>query len=108
LFLTRDQVQRYRLPSVPLKGTDRRGPGFLERYGCDATELDALEELHPGELEKIVRKAVRPYRDPKLERDSISAASGLPRPPPSNGSRPRKCTGSVSGPSVTGPVRIGD
>lgn len=63
LVLTKDQVIKYRLPSIPIKDTDRRKGAFIERYGMEATELDALEALHPGELARIVRQAVRPYRD---------------------------------------------
>jgi hypothetical protein len=50
LILTREQVAYYNLPSND-KG---------------AVELDALEAIVPGELERIVREAVAPYRDPDL------------------------------------------
>src|SRR5262249_2431573 len=32
-----------------------------------AVELDALEALHPGELGRIIRQALAPYRDEDLE-----------------------------------------
>ena len=66
LVLTRDQVARYRLPRTPIKDSDLRKASFEDRYGEGATELDALEALYPGELAKLVRHAVRPYRDPTL------------------------------------------
>jgi hypothetical protein len=66
ITLTRDQVERYRLPRIPVKDTDRRKAGFEERYGEGAVELDALEALHPGELARLVREAVAPYRDESL------------------------------------------
>ncbi len=62
--LTLDQVKHYNLPPIPIKETDRRQNKFLEHYGVEgATELDALEALHPGELSKIIREAVAPYID---------------------------------------------
>jgi len=51
LALTTSQVARYALPQAPDSGD---------------TELDALEALHPGELARIVRAAVRPWRDDSL------------------------------------------
>lgn len=63
IALTHDQVVSYRLPSVPLKSGDSRARGFMERFGDRATELDALEALHPGELAKIVIEALEPYYD---------------------------------------------
>jgi hypothetical protein len=66
IALTRDQVTQHRIPRIPVKDTDRRKAGFEERYGEGAVELDALEALHPGELARIVRTAVAPYRDESL------------------------------------------
>ncbi|HCB12424.1 MAG TPA: hypothetical protein DEP36_02475, partial [Gammaproteobacteria bacterium] len=51
IVLTKEQVQTYNLPPIPIKETDRRQDNFLAKYGVfGATELDALEALHPGEL----------------------------------------------------------
>lgn len=64
LILTREQVQDYNLPPAPVKDSDKRQDNFFERYGvAGATELDALEALRPGELAKVIRQAVAPYRD---------------------------------------------
>lgn len=68
IVLTRDQVEQYQLPRVPVKDTDRRKANFEDRYGAGAVELDALEALYPGELAGIVRAAVAPYRDADLAR----------------------------------------
>ena len=73
LVLTRDQVTEYRLPRIPLKDTDKRKGGFEDRHGEGAVELDALEALYPGELRKIVRQALAPYRDEDLY-DKLSNA----------------------------------
>ena len=69
LALTAEQVKHYELPPIPIKEGDKRQNGFKERYGVDgATELDALEALHPGELGQLVETAMRPYRDGTLVR----------------------------------------
>jgi hypothetical protein len=66
LVLTREQVIAYRLPRTPIKDSDLRKTAFEGRYGEGAVELDALEALFPGELGRIVRGAVAPYRDETL------------------------------------------
>jgi hypothetical protein len=64
--LTREQIERYDLPRIPIKETDLRRGNFEDRRGEGAVELDALEALHPGELANLVREAVAPYRDVTL------------------------------------------
>jgi hypothetical protein len=66
LALTHEQVLHHRLPRIPIKEEDLRRRGFEERFGEGAVELDALEALHPGELGRIVRDFISPYRDPTL------------------------------------------
>jgi hypothetical protein len=68
LVLTYDQCVAYELPRTPIKDEDKRGPGFEAKYGEGATELDALEALYPGELARIIREGIAPYRDPGLRR----------------------------------------
>ena len=69
LALTAEQVLHYELPPIPIKEGDKRQSGFKERYGVDgATELDALEALHPGVLGRLVEMAMRPYRDSTLSK----------------------------------------
>ena len=64
IVLTKEQVDEYKLPPIPIKDTDKRQDNFLAKYDVGgATELDALEALHPGEFEKIIRQAISPYRD---------------------------------------------
>lgn len=66
IVLTREQVIRYGLPPIPIKETDRRQNNFLAKYGVEgATELDALEAIHPGALATIIRETVNRYRDPR-------------------------------------------
>lgn len=64
--LTGEQIRTFDLPRVPIKASDRRRASFESRHGDGAVELDALEALHPGELARIIREAVTPYRDASL------------------------------------------
>ncbi len=68
LVLSRDQVQQFGLPRTPIKPTEKRRAAFEKRHGAGAVELDALEALVPGELERIVRQALATYHDGGLER----------------------------------------
>jgi hypothetical protein len=65
--LTLEQCQDYRLPRTPIKEKELRRAGFEERYGEGATELDALEALHPGELGRVMAAALEHYYDVGLE-----------------------------------------
>jgi len=65
LALTEEQIGHYDLPKNPTK---------VERHPF-ATELDALEALHPGELSKILTEALAPYVDLKLA-SKVSVAIG--------------------------------
>jgi hypothetical protein len=72
--LTHKQCLHYRLPRVPLKETERRAARFEARYGEGATELDALEALHPGELEQILAREIERYVDVGLDEEIAAAA----------------------------------
>jgi hypothetical protein len=56
------------LPRTPIKETERRATQFEERFGEGATELDALEALHPGELRRIIEAEIARYYDDSLDR----------------------------------------
>src|SRR5262249_11928037 len=66
--LTVEQCRQYNLPRTPIKETERRKDKFEQTFGVGATELDALEALHPGELARIVEAEVDNWLDPDLER----------------------------------------
>ena len=72
IALTAAQCISYRLPRTPIKESERRGAAFEARHGEGATELDALESLRPGELRKIVLKAIDHYYDDRLRDKGIS------------------------------------
>jgi hypothetical protein len=59
--LTLEQVRQYQLPRTPIKATEKRATSFENAFGAGATELDALEALHPGELARILSAVMRLY-----------------------------------------------
>ena len=67
VVLSVEQVQAYRLPRTPIKETERRAGRFEDRYGVGAVELDALEALHPGELERLLSAEMDRYYDATLD-----------------------------------------
>jgi hypothetical protein len=64
IALTHDQCVEYRLPRVPIKEKEKRAAAFEERFGSGATELDALEALHPGILRQLLIKEIERYWNP--------------------------------------------
>jgi hypothetical protein len=73
LALTKQQCMDLSLPRAPIKEKDRGKGQFEERHGEGATELDALEALHPGVLRELVLTELRRYHDPTLE-ERVEAA----------------------------------
>jgi len=67
LALTKQQCVDLELPRIPIKDGDRGKRAFEERHGDGATELDALEALHPGLLEDLIVAEVERYHDHTLE-----------------------------------------
>jgi hypothetical protein len=55
LALNMDQVQQYSPPPNPTKLTDSRSTGYLEQFGRECWELDALD---PTVISELVREAV--------------------------------------------------
>jgi hypothetical protein len=66
VVLTPEQCRLYNLPRIPIKDTERRKDTFEQTFGVGATELDALEALHPGEMRRIVEEEVNNWLDPNL------------------------------------------
>jgi PAS domain-containing protein len=67
VILTADQCREYALPRTPIKVTERRAQSFEARHGDGATELDALEALHPGVLRQIMSAELDRYFDHTLD-----------------------------------------
>lgn len=73
LALTLEQCIEYRLPRTPIKASDLRASNFEARFGAGATELDALEALHPGLLHNILVAEIERYIDADLD-DNVQDA----------------------------------
>lgn len=67
IVLTGEQVKQYHLPRAPIKESDKRKANFEETHGEGAVELDALEALYPGKLERIAKEEILKFRDADLE-----------------------------------------
>lgn len=63
IALNMDQVKKYNPPPNPAKVTDSRCAGYMERFGTDSWELDALE---PGVITQLITDAVFEFRDVDL------------------------------------------
>jgi hypothetical protein len=68
LALTPDQCREYRLPRTPIKDSEKRKDKFEQTFGVGATELDALEALHPGELGRLLEAELNNWLDDGLAR----------------------------------------
>jgi len=67
IVLTPEQCAEFQLPRIPIDKDTKRAPKFEHRFGTGATELDALEGLHPGKLAEIIEREVCRYIDPTLQ-----------------------------------------
>jgi hypothetical protein len=79
IALTAAQCVEYQLPRVPLKESERRAAKWEARHGAGATELDALEAIHPGALARILRDEITRYRDETIDRRIRDAAAEFRR-----------------------------
>lgn len=54
--LTTEQIQKYNLPPNPAKISDPRAKRYIQSYGKNSWEVDALKALAPGVLEDLVHE----------------------------------------------------
>lgn len=67
IALTMDQVEQYSPPPNPAKLTDSRGSDYVQRYGHESWELDALE---PRTLVDLINSHISPrITDPETWQD---------------------------------------
>jgi hypothetical protein len=79
IVLSHEQCVEYRLPRTPIKESEARAAKFEARFGAGATQLDALEALLPGELQRIIVREIERYHDTTLIgriRRAINKANG--------------------------------
>ncbi len=60
IALNMAQVEEYGPPPNPAKVTDSRAEGYIEKYGGESWELDALE---PKMLHSLIQTTIKKYRD---------------------------------------------
>jgi hypothetical protein len=63
IALTMDQVRQYNPPPNPTKLTDTRAAEYIENYGADCWELDAME---PADLTALIADHIQRIRDASL------------------------------------------
>lgn len=69
LALNMSQVEEYSPPPNPAKITDSRAEKYIEEFGNESWELDALE---PAVIAQLIRDAVDEVRDKKLWREAVA------------------------------------
>lgn len=67
LALNMDQVRQYKPPPNPAKSTDSRYEDYLENFGEESWELDALE---PSIIEDLIESAITGFLDEDLWREA--------------------------------------
>jgi hypothetical protein len=65
--LTPEQCREYDLPRTPIKEGNKAKDKFERTFGVGATELDALEALHPGELARLLEAEIDNFLDASLD-----------------------------------------
>lgn len=68
IALNMDQVDLYQPPPNPAKLSDSRAADYVEKFGSESWELDALE---PTVLVDLIREAVVAYRDEDLWEEAL-------------------------------------
>lgn len=63
LALNMNQIEKYNPPPNPAKLTDSRATQYIEEFGHDSWELDALE---PTVISSLIEKNVKKYRNEKI------------------------------------------
>ena len=62
--LTWEQIEKYHLPPNPAKVTDSRAAAYIEEYGNESWEVDALP---PDVMVEIIERAIQKWEDPRIK-----------------------------------------
>ena len=65
-----EQVQQYQPPSNPAKTTDSRAAAYIEAYGTESWELDALE---PDVLGRLTEAEILTHLDHERWNSAVAA-----------------------------------
>jgi len=65
--LTKEQVEEFDLPRMPIKVTDLRRASWELQHGEGAVEVEGMDATVPGELEKILETRIEDLLDVDLE-----------------------------------------
>jgi len=68
IALNFDQVRKYKPPPNPAKITDSRAHGYIQEFGRESWELDALE---PSVISRLISKTIEDYRDENLWEEAL-------------------------------------
>ncbi|GAB3975528.1 hypothetical protein GCM10028806_33290 [Spirosoma terrae] len=68
IALNMDQIRLYNPPPNPAKITDSRAAGYIDEYGEESWELDALE---PSVINNLIVKHIEEARDEDLWKDAV-------------------------------------
>lgn len=63
ICLTREQVERFKLPPAPVKSSEPMAKRWRETCGGGVVELEAMETLHPREFVNLVEGELKRYID---------------------------------------------
>jgi hypothetical protein len=63
IALNMEQIERFNPPPNPAKETDTRAQGYIEKYGAESWELDALR---PQVLHDLIVEKISEYFDPEI------------------------------------------
>lgn len=63
IALNMNQIEELGPPPNPAKVTDSRAEAYMDKFGDESWELDALE---PSYIDRIIREAIDEVRDPEL------------------------------------------
>lgn len=74
LALNMDQVEQYNPPPNPAKMTDSRANEYVERYGYDSWELDALE---PSVINELIRSEVEGFIDQDIWDETVERENAV-------------------------------
>jgi hypothetical protein len=72
IALTMDQIQEFNPPPNPAKITDARARGYIEEYGDESWELDALE---PRTMIDLIRGQIEEFVDEKRWKRAVEKQS---------------------------------